>query len=402
MPTPLSRIRAFVATAFVLAAFLFSPSLAEAQFAATSCATQPDGTNATVRAVAGTCGTATFPIDAQQRSLGAVRLAAGGALYIRAIRLTYQGSSGGAQQLTQLPLHRLFVEGEMTDPIATARGGLPLVAVSVDLNPPGYGAGPIPMALVGPDGSAQSAAQSEGTDAAQTTGSDWLLIGSVSAHLDAARDEIAIGREKGKFDGIAIASRGNDVGVQTVTITPVNSPPFSVDVRRVLVAGVSGPAISIDPPDFIHQVTVTYGTQSHSLRAPLLEIRGHYAENWVGRVGDNRQYAGGWVMLGTADIIASPHNAVLRDRLRVAGAEGPFKKLRFVAKRAAVSLGSALVDAGDGRQETVVVNAVLMPDAPSQPIALTAGAMPIDNVLLSPRLGPNSRVDATVEVWAQY
>lgn len=402
MPTLFPRAREFVASVCFLAGLSASFFPARAQFAASQCATQPEGASASVRAVAGTCGTATFQIDAQQRSLGAVRLAAGGALYIRAIRLTYQGSNGGAQHLTQVPLHRLFVEGETTDPIPTARAGLSLVAVVVDLNPPGYGVGPVPMALVGPDGSVQVPASAESADAARTAGSDWLLIGSVSAHLDTARDVIVIGREKGKFDGIAIGSRGNDLLVQTVTIAPVNGAPFSVDVRRVLAPGTSGWTIPIDPPDFVHQVTVTYGTQAASMRPPLLEIKGHYAENWLGRVGDNRHYAGGWVMLGTADVIASPHHAILRDRLRVAGAEGPFKKLRFVARRGAVSLGSAVIDAGDGRQETLPVNAVLMPDTPSPPIALTSGAMPIESVQLSPRLGPSSRVDATVEVWAQY
>lgn len=378
------------------------PLPAHAQFIASQCATQPEGAKASIRAVAGTCGTATFEIGAQQLSLGAVRLAAGGNLYIRAIRLTYQSGNGGARQLTQMPLHRLFLEGETTDPIPTTRAGLSLVAVAVDLNPPGYGVGPIPMALVGPDGGALDARTADVPYEARPVGGDWLLIGSTVAHVDAARDTLLIGREKGKFDGIAVGSRSNDLSVQTVSISPVNGVPFSVDVRRVLAPGVSGWTIPIDPPDFIHQVTVTYATQASSSRTALLEIKGHYEENWVGRVGDNRHYAGGWVMLGTADIIASPHHVVLRDRLRVAGAEGPFKKLRFVAKRGAVSLANALVDAGDGRQETLPVNSVLMPDVPSQPLALTSGAMPIDYVLLSPRLGPNSRVDATVEVWAQY
>ena len=105
-------------------------------------------------------------------------------------------------------------------------------------------------------------------------------------------------------------------------------------------------------------------------------------------------------MLGAADIVVSPHQR--RDRFQVGGHAGPFKKLRFVARRGAVDLAGVTVDAGDGRQETLPINTMLLPDAQSAPFALTNGAMPIGSVALMPRLHANSRIDASVEVWAQY
>ena len=135
---------------------------------------------------------------------------------------------------------------------------------------------------------------------------------------------------------------------------------------------------------------------------PILEVRGHYSESWLGKIGENRQYAGGWVMLGTVDIVASPHTTMPRDRFRIAGQEGPFKKLKFVARRGAVDLNSVSINAGDGREETVPINTILLPGVQTAPFVLSNGAMPIGTIALSPRLHSSSRVDASVEVWAQY
>jgi hypothetical protein len=385
-----------------IAAVCFSATIltAHAQLPSpVGCATQPEPESSHVRAVAGTCGSAVFQIDARQRQLGALRLVVGGNLYVRVIRLVYRSSNGTAQQETQMPLHRLLVEGEASEPIPTTRSGLSLVSLAVDVNPPGYGVGPVPMELIGPTDSAPAATKIED---GRTTSEGFMLIGSVVAHVAESSDTIIIGREKGRFDGIVIGSRGNDLSVQSVQISPFNGVPFSIDVRNVITPGTEGAVIPIEPPDFLHQITVTYGTQPSASRQPILEVRGHYAENWLGRLGDNRNYAGGWVLLGTADIVASPHRAAQRDNFRIAGQEGPFKKLRFVARRGALSLISVAVDIGDGRQETLPLNALLVPDVQSAAVTLQSGAVPIGSVVLTPRVAPSSRIDATVEVWAQY
>ena len=370
---------------------------AVAQFtAAPACAVAPDEQSANIRVLGAVCGTATFAVSAADRRLGELRIEAADGIYIRTVSLRY-ASGGGTAQDVPMPLHRLLNAGEATAPFPTTRAGLGLVSVTVDVNPPGYGRGGVRLVLTSPNGEAAHSTAVEPQAAA--AGGDYVLIGSSFVHLQQLRDTIAIGRDKGRFDSLVIASRGNDVPVQSIVVVPVNGPAFTADIRTLIAPGTASGAIAIDPPDFLHEVTITYGTVAAQSRTPAIEVRGRDSENWLGKVGENRQYAGGWVMLGAADIVVAPHSR--RTAFRIGGQAGPFRKLRFVARRGAVDLVGVTVDAGDGRQETLPVNAMLLPDTQSAPVTLS-GSMPIGSVALAPRLNANSRLDAAVEVWAQY
>ncbi len=365
-----------------------------------ACAFTPEGDAGNIRVVPATCGTATFPVDASQRLLGELRVAVSNPFYIRIVKLTYGTGAGRTTHVTEVPMHRLLSAGETTDAFPTARDGLGLQSVTVDASPPGYGADQVILAL---ERTTVDAADTWTT--AISTGSisarDWVVIASTSARLTELRDTIAIGRGKGRFESLVISSRGGDLPVQSVLVSPVNGVAFTTDMRTVIAPGTFSQAISIDPPDFLHAVIVTYGTPQPGSRRPVLEVRGKYAENWLGKVGENRHFAGGWVLLGTADIIVRPHSGARTD-FRVEGQPGPFKKLRFIARRGTVGLASVVIDAGDGRTETLPVNALLMPDAQSAPFVIGAGSMPIVSVALTPQVRSNSRLDVAVEVWAQY
>jgi hypothetical protein len=161
--------------------------------------------------------------------------------------------------------------------------------------------------------------------------------------------------------------------------------------------------IPIAPADFVQSVTVTYGTPSPEATGhpPVVEVRGRYSETWTGAMGENRQYAGGWILFGAVDVVAMPHRT--RQPLRIAGQQGPFKKLRFVAQRGTVDLASVNVRTADGQDETLAVNALLMPGQSSAPVSFSNGAaLIIGSIALAPRLNAQSHIDATVEVWAQY
>ena len=390
-----------------IAAVASLPDIAAAQFMAqVSCASNPGGAILNARVLSATCGSATFTVDATLRRHAEIRIVAANTIYIRKIRLTYGSSTGGHTQLAEVQLHRLLGAGETTDPVTTSRDGLGLQSVTVDVSPPGYGVDPVLLSLLGPDDAMAGGVNGARTDPTTSSwktvpASDWMLIGSTFAHLPQLRDTVTIGRGKGRFDGLTIAARGNDLPVQSVVVTPVNGTPFSVDLRTIVTPGQLSAIIPIDPPDFIHDVSVTYATIPQPSRVPTLEIRGRYAESWLGRTGENRQYAGGWVMLGTVDVVVRPHSGA-RTGFRVDGQEGQFKKMRFVARRGTVDLVGVTIDAGDGRQETMPINALLVPDTQSAPFGFSTSAMPIAGVSLSPRLHAGSRIDASVEVWAQY
>jgi hypothetical protein len=74
-----------------------------------------------------------------------------------------------------------------------------------------------------------------------------------------------------------------------------------------------------------------------------------------------------------------------------------------VARRGAIDLAGVTIDAGGGRSETLAVNTLLMPDQASQAQGFSNGeALTIGSISLMPRLRSQSRMDATLEVWAQY
>ena len=370
---------------------------------AASCAVPLDGEAPQVRAVPPACGVAVMAVDAGLRRQGMLDLRIGrGSLYVRSLRLIYGTNEVRmAPQNVDIQVHRLMEEGETTEPLAVSRNGLGLMAVVVNVSPPGYGSEMPVLVLSGQPGA--DVPEAKPATAASLAAGEWALIGSTWAHVEHLRDGIGIGRQKGRFDQLVITSRGSDLPVQSVQVMTYNNPPFTFDLRSVLVSGTLSPVIAIDPPDFVRDVIVTYGTSAPLPRPPAIEVRGRYAENWLGRTGENRQMAGGWVMLGTVDIVASPHRTAARGPFSVRGQEGAvFKRVRFVARRGAIALGGATVATASGQQETVPVNAMLLPDVETAPFAFAAGPAAIASITLSPQLHPQSRVDATVEVWAQY
>ncbi len=394
------RLAQFLARAVYTAAPLALTLITSQPVAAQECGTTPDPAAAQLRQLAGSCGTAAFAIGTlERRTDKLVVTIARGNVYVRAVHLRYEG---GAE--AQVPLHRMLSSGDATPEFPTTRDGRALQLVRADVAAPGAGNDPLLLALA-PAGNAvvTTGAVGDGTPKTALDKRAWVLAASATASLAQRRDTFEIGRQKGRFDHLVLSARGRDLPVQSVQIMPVSGPPWTVDLRAVITSGTLAAPIRIDPPDFIRSVTVTYGTPSPeaALHPPVVEVHGRQTDGWEGRVGENRQYAGGWLLLGTVDVVSTPHQA--RAPLRIAGREGPFKKVRFIARRGAVDLVAATVQAGDGRSETLAVNALLMPGVPSAPVEFANGAaLPIASLSISPRLKPLAHVDATVEVWAQY
>lgn len=393
-----------MARALLLCALTGSSGLSAERAFAQGCAQPPDPAAPHVRTFAGTCGTAVFPITPRDRQGGQLSLqVARGQLYVRVLRLTY--ANGGASVQSDMRLHRLFTDGEATPVFATSRDGLPLISVTADVAPPGAGADPVYLALgtSAANGIATGSVVAAPATIGALAGHGWVMAASANANLASRRDTLEIGRQKGRFEALVLSGRGQDLPVQSVQIVPFSGLAFTVDLSATLAAGTLSVPIAINPPDFLRSVTITYGTPSPQAlqRLAVVEVRGRHAETWAGAVGENRQHAGGWLLLGTVDVVIVPHRP--RPSLRLSGAEGSFKKLRFISRRGSIDLVGATVEAGDGRSETIAINALLAPDQPSPPQGFTNGAaLPIATISLMPRLRAQSRIDATVEVWAQY
>ncbi len=365
----------------------------------------PDASAPHVRVLAGTCGTATFVVPASDRQSRTLSLnVARGQAYVRTLRLVYGGGSNGLQ--AELRVHRLIGEGEATPDFATkAADGRPLISVTVDIAPAGSGTEPVVLAL------------GNGGNRLLTTGAlaghpqpmaaadlrDWVLAASVRANVAARRDLLEIGRQKGRFESLALSARGAELPIQSVQIIPFDGQAFTVDLVTTLATGTVSVPIMIDPPDFIRAVVVTYGTPSPQAtqQVSVIEVRARQSESWGGPIGENRQYAAGWMLIGSVDVIVAHHQA--RPAFRLPVQQGTFKKLRFIARRSAINLAGVTVDAGDGRSETLAINTLLMPDQPSEAQGFSNGvALPISAISLMPRLRSQGRMDATLEVWAQY
>jgi hypothetical protein len=382
------------------AAFMFSVS-----GSAHACATIPDASAQHVRVLADTCGTATFAVPASDRQTATLSLnVARGQAYMRTLRLSYGSGINGLQ--AEMRVHRLVGEGEATPLFATkAADGRPLISIVVEMAPPGRGGEPVVLVL-GDGGNrplTTGALAPKQQPATPLDTRDWVLAASVRANLAARRDVLEIGRQKGRLESLALSTRGADIPVQSVQIIPFDGQVFTVDHGTTLTAGAVSVPIMIDPPDFIRAVVVTYGTPSPQAvqRTSVIEVRARQSESWGGPIGENRQYAGGWMLIGTVDVIVAPHH--VRPPFRLPVQQGTFKKLRFIARRSAIDLAGVTVEAGEGRSETLAINTLLTPDQPSQAQGFSNGAaLPISAISLMPRLRSQSRMDATLEVWAQY
>ena len=389
---------------FACMLLLGAAHLASGAATAQSCATAPDPSAPHLRALTGICGTAAFPVTASERQGGELSLVVvRGQAYVRTLRLFY--GDGATRTQAEIRLHRLLGEGEASPRFATSRDGLALVSVVIDTAPPGSGADAVLLALSAGGGRPLSTGSLQSPTGRVTAlaADEWVLAGSANANLAARRDIIEIGRQKGRFEMLVLSMRGRDLPVQSVQVIPFDAQPFTVDLNTTLTTGALSVPIVLDPPDFVRAIQITYGTPSALAlqRATVVEVRGRQTEAWGGQLGENRQYAGGWLLLGTVDVIATPHQA--RPPLQITGRDGKFKKVRFVARRGAIDLVGATVEAGDGRSETLAVNSVLVPGQPSTPVGFANGAtLPISSVRVMPRLHTQSRVDATLEVWAQY
>jgi hypothetical protein len=390
---------ALVVIAVCLVGCLGTPAFAQ------SCATIPDASAPHVRVLSETCGTAAFVVAAGDRQMGTTSLVVlRGQAYVRTLRLTYGDGLNRVQ--SEMRVHRLIGENEATPLFATkAADGRALTSVIVDIAPPGSGTDPVVLALG--DGANRplttGALARNPQPAAALDTREWVLAASARANLATRRDVLEIGRQKGRLETLVLSARGADLPIQSVQIVPIEGQAFTVNFGTMLTAGAVSAPIVIDPPDFVRTVTVTYGTPSPQAlqRAPVIEVRARQAETWGGQNGENRQYAGGWLLLGAVDVVVSPHQP--RPAFRIAGREGSFRKLRFIARRGAIDLAGVTIDAGEGRSETLPINTLLMPDQPSQAQGFANGAvLPISSISLMPRLRSQSRMDATLEVWAQY
>jgi hypothetical protein len=399
MHTIHSAARTAIAVLASCAVLSFAPA-ARAQ----SCATTPEAGPPHVRIFADACGTAAFSVNAHERGAASLSLnVARGQAYFRSIRLVY--GEGSSRVHTDMRLHRLIGERDTALSVPTRLDGRSLTSVFVDIAPPGSGTEPIVLALG--DGTQNASANGGAVRGAPPTAaadkSEWILAASARANVAARRDVLEIGRQKGRFESLALSGRGGALPVQSVQVIPFDGQPFTVDLSATLAPDNWSAPIAVDPPDFVRAIVITYAAQSGqaAVQSSVVEVRGRHAESWGGQIGENRQYAGGWMLLGTVDIVVAPHQP--RPAFRIAGREGAFRKLRFVARRGTIDLAGVTVDAGGGRSEQLAINTVLMPDQPSQPQGFANGAaLPITTVSLAPRLRSQTRMDATLEVWAQY
>jgi hypothetical protein len=263
------------------------------------------------------------------------------------------------------------------------------------------------VALYVPEGSAAAA-----MIISPDVGASGLTTGSIDPGLfpvtrymampGVERHGVKLGVSKGRFAALSLRIQEGAVVLNAVRVVYNTGEVQTVPFGRPLGAGDRTPAFTLERDTFINEIQF--------LMAPLVSARavidvfGTYAEGWSGETGEAKTYTAGWVMLGirrpTREHLAQ---ASVPEDPRIAPDLGRFKKLRFVARDGAMSVGVVTVLYDDGERALLQVGQMLARDQVSQPVTIEDGGRGrgIVAVSLPPVSKRGARLDGFVEVWGQ-
>ena len=331
-----------------------------------------------------------------------------GNAYIRQITLNY-GRQRETPHTSNMSIRSAVMAGDMIAEIPASHSGKALASIVIVADP-GSIASETRVELdignnvpTGSDGMPAAGSNVSGDpQRLQPKTKTWPLIASTRADPNQPRHVLAIGREKGPVKNVEISARNGALAIIKVRFILTNNEPIELDAVGELSPTARPLSISLDQADAIREIVIVADPKRPQTSAAVIEVRAQTSETWAGAIGENRIKTGGWVLLGTVTIANGYRDQPDRKNFVVDGAEGRFQRLRLVARRQAVTMLTLSVDPGDGKPQSLPVNATLQPDINSAVIALPAANTPIARVTLQPVIRSRVPIDAAVEVWAQY
>ena len=228
---------------------------------------------------------------------------------------------------------------------------------------------------------------------------DWILFGVQTAEFGGDRDIVTVGREKGRFDKIALRVRDNDLFVRNVKINYSRGESQDFAVNQVIPQGSRTAEIPLQRDRFIDTIELTYGSRPGGSRKATVEIYGEYAQGYAGETGGYKQDGGGWQLIGaqSASMFRTDN-----DNFDIGTRFGTFTKLRLQARSNAVDVRNLVVIYENGYRQDLAINTTLRPGDTSAVIDIPGRGKFLKSVSITSKSRPSLRGDGTIELWGQH
>lgn len=309
------------------------------------------------------------------------------------IELIYRDSS------TQvLDVRNVLGAGEMTGPISLPRSKVPLKELVVHV---------LATSPLGEDRKISTFASGGRASAAeagpQATPRGWVAIGLRRTVFGQNREIIPLGRDKGRFAGLALRARDGAIALKELKIVYAGGETTVASLSKKIEQDGLTPPLRVNSEQTIHEVQVTFdAVPGFGSARPLIELIGAYDPDYIGNQGSVISLNGGWVLLGlqTAAQFKSDSDYVL------GGEFGQFTRLRIVSRNSDAEIRDLHLTLANGPPIALPVNQLLRAGRPSPLIELpktASGEKPaIASITINRKRRSQLRGDTIVEVWGQY
>lgn len=319
--------------------------------------------------------------------------ATGGEVQLTRIELVYKD---GSTQV--LDVRNGLGVGEMTGPVSLPRSTVPLKEMRIF------------VASTSPLGAARriaTFATGGKTKAAQTsapaTPRGWIPIGLKRVTVGEQREIISLGRDRGRFVGLALRPRDAAIMLRELRIVYVGGETTVAALSKRIEQDGLTPPLKVNPELPIQEVQVLFEVSSglNSGRA-LLELLGAYDPDYVGNEGSVISVNGGWLMLGVqsaAQFRGDGDYALGRNF-------GSFNRLRFLPRNGDAEIREVHLTLANGPPVVLPVNQILRAGRASPLIEVPKTAdgerAVITSITINRKGRSQLRGDTMVEVWGQY
>ncbi|MEZ5843244.1 MAG: hypothetical protein R3D27_05855 [Hyphomicrobiaceae bacterium] len=230
-----------------------------------------------------------------------------------------------------------------------------------------------------------------------------VLFGSGEVGRRGDRDVIAIGRDKGQFDEIALRVLGSDVEINRITIVYGNGERDAIDINQTLRANTVTSKLRLDGNRFLREIELDYRKVGRERGRATVELYGDYSDAWKRRGRDNGAASteSGWLLLGQQK---AQMGRAEGDVFEVGRDKGRFRALSLIARRRSVEIRAIRVVYANGEVEDVpltgpLADGKLMVDEASDPIDLKGRQRSIDRVEIVHRTKFNLKGSGVIELW---
>lgn len=319
--------------------------------------------------------------------------AVGGEIRLSRIELVYRDNS------TQvLDIRNVLGAGELTGPISLPQSTLPLKDLVVHVLATSPLGDERRIATFASGGRATA-----GKSAAQATPRGWVPIGLRRTTFGQDREIISIGRDRGRFVGLALRPRDGGIVLKELRIVYANGEAVVAALSKQIDQDMLTPPLKVSSEQTIHEVQVRFDAIAGlGSTRPLLELLGAYDPDYIGNQGSVVAVNGGWLLLGlqTAAQFKTDGDYVL------SGDAGQFTRLRVIPRNGDAEIRDLHLTLSNGAPIVVPVNQILRAGRPSPLIELprtTEGEkLAITSVTINRKGRSQLRGDTIIEVWGQY